>query len=216
MGSRGRARWSAKALRGVRDARVEERARLDSSASSRRIEGFARNIVASTSSTCAGDSRERGQRCRAVRERIRGPRRGKPRDVIRTRSPIQSDRTSPSPVVAPSTDILPAASRVPVANEDASTVEISLGHSVPLRCRARGRGQRKRTCDEDVYSTAITRSRLRAPEMRRPRAPLVCGARVVRADKSSARSGPATKAPPRVWLGTRRHRNQVTSHHVEN
>jgi hypothetical protein len=57
---------------------------------------------------------------------------------ILTRSPIQSVRTSPSPVVAPSADILPDASRVPVANEDAS-----LGLAEPHRWRARGGADRE-------------------------------------------------------------------------
>ena len=79
---------------------------------------------------------------------------------ILTRSPIQSVRTSPSPVVAPSADILPHASRVPVANEDAS-----LGLAEPHRWRARGRGPRKRACAcEDADSIEIARVRLRAPK----------------------------------------------------
>ena len=79
---------------------------------------------------------------------------------ILTRSPIQSVRTSPSPVVAPSADILPDASRVPVANEDAS-----LGLAEPHRWRARGRGPRKRACAcEDADSIEIARVRLRAPK----------------------------------------------------
>lgn len=79
---------------------------------------------------------------------------------ILTRSPIQSVRTSPSPVVAPSADILPHAPRVPVANEDAS-----LGLAEPHRWRARGRGPRKRACAcEDADSIEIARVRLRAPK----------------------------------------------------
>ena len=69
---RGRARWRAKARRVDRDARAKERARLDPSASSLRVdvEGFERKIVASTSSTrvwsfaCEGAGETRATRTR--------------------------------------------------------------------------------------------------------------------------------------------------------
>jgi hypothetical protein len=120
-------------------ARAKERARLDPSASSLRVdvEGFERNIVASTSSTrvwsfaCEGAGETRGTRTAVAAEGDRAY-------GILTRSPIQSVRTSPSPVVAPSADILPDASRVPVANEDAS-----LGLAEPHRWRARGGADRE-------------------------------------------------------------------------
>ena len=136
---RGRARWRAKARRVDRDARAKERARLDPSASSLRVdvEGFERKIVASTSSTrvwsfaCEGAGETRGTRTAVAAEGDRAY-------GILTRSPIQSVRTSPSPVVAPSADILPDASRVPVANEDAS-----LGLAEPHRWRARGGADRE-------------------------------------------------------------------------
>ena len=111
---------------------------------------------------------------------------------ILTRSPIQSVRTSPSPVVAPSADILPDASRVPVANEDAS-----LGPAEPHRWRARGRGPRKRACAEDADSIEIARVRVRAPKMRRPRAPS-CAGRASSGPRTERRSASATKATPRV------------------
>lgn len=163
---RGRARWHAKARRADRDARA--RAPRNARASIR-----ARRACVSMSKA----SKEIYRRVDVFHARLefrvrRGRRDARNADApavaaegdraygILTRSPIQSVRTSPSPVVAPSADILPHASRVPVANEDAS-----LGLAEPHRWRARGRGPRKRACAcEDADSIEIARVRLRAPK----------------------------------------------------
>ena len=123
--------------RASRDARVK-----NLSASTRRVEGlekYRRVDVAIAVSRAVGR-----ERC-AARGRVRGRRKGETRRRNLTRSPIQSVRTSPSPVVAPFADILAAASQTPVANEDASTRATFISVSPCFgRWRARGRGPRKR------------------------------------------------------------------------
>ena len=123
--------------RASRDARVK-----NLSASTRRVEGlekYRRVDVAIAVSRAVGR-----ERC-VARGRVRGRRKGETRRRNLTRSPIQSVRTSPSPVVAPFADILAAASRTPVANEDASTRATFISVSPCFgRWRARGRGPRKR------------------------------------------------------------------------
>ena len=123
-------------------ARVERRARQESNARRPGVWKAWRNIVASTSRL---RSRVRWGGSDARRGRVRGRRKGETRRRNLTRSPIQSVRTSPSPVVAPFADILAAASQTPVANEDASTRATFISVSPCFgRWRARGRGPRKR------------------------------------------------------------------------
>lgn len=123
--------------RASRDARVK-----NLSASTRRVEGlekYRRVDVAIAVSRAVGR-----ERC-AARGRVHGRRRGRRVGGFLTKSPIQSVRTSPSPVVAPFADILAAASLTPVANEDASTRATFISVSPCFgRWRARGRGPRKR------------------------------------------------------------------------
>lgn len=132
-----------------------------------------RNIVASTSRLRSrvrwGGSDARRADASAVAER------GRRVDGILTRSPIQSVRTSPSPVVAPFADILAAASQTPVANEDASTRATFISVSPCFgRWHERVGADRESARAEDVDAIEMARSRVRAPKMRRPRAPLEC------------------------------------------
>ena len=119
-------------------------------------------------------SRARGRERCAARGRVRGRRRGRRVDGILTKSPIQSVRTSPSPVVAPFADILAAASRAPVANEDASTRATFISVSPCFSDGERVGADRESARAEDVDAIEMARSRVRAPKMRRPRAPLEC------------------------------------------
>lgn len=153
-------------------ARRETRASRIERASTRRVEGlekYRRVDVAIAVSRAVGR-----ERC-AARGRVRGRRRGRRVDGILTRSPIQSVRTSPSPVVAPFADILAAASQTPVANEDASTRATFISVSPCFgRWHERVGADRESARAEDVDAIEMARSRVRAPKMRRPRAPLEC------------------------------------------
>lgn len=153
-------------------ARVERRARQESNARRPGVSKAWRNIVASTSRL---RSRVRWGGSDARRGRVRGRRKGETRRRNLTRSPIQSVRTSPSPVVAPFADILAAASQTPVANEDASTRATFISVSPCFgRWHERVGADRESARAEDVDAIEMARSRVRAPKMRRPRAPLEC------------------------------------------
>lgn len=123
-------------------ARVERRARQESERvdpACRRLGEISSRRRRDCGLACGGAGAMRGADASAVAER------GRRVDGILTRSPIQSVRTSPSPVVAPFADILAAASQTPVANEDASTRATFISVSPCFgRWRARGRGPRKR------------------------------------------------------------------------
>ena len=176
--------------RASRDARVK-----NLSASTRRVEGlekYRRVDVAIAVSRAVGR-----ERC-AARGRVRGRRRGRRVDGILTRSPIQSVRTSPSPVVAPFADILAAASQTPVANEDASTRATFISVSPCFgRWHERVGADRESARAEDVDAIEMARSRVRAPKMRRPRAPLECpsAGRPRREGRQRAKLFDDTKAP---------------------
>jgi hypothetical protein len=173
-------------------ARAKERARLDPSASSLRVdvEGFERNIVASTSSTrvwsfaCEGAGETRGTGTR---------RRGRPR----LRYPYQ--------VPDPKRSDVPLSGGGPVCGHPPRRLtrarrkrrRVARSRRASPMASAWGRGPRKRACAENADSIEIARVRPRAPKMRRPRAPS-CAGRASSGPRTERRSASATKATPRV------------------
>jgi hypothetical protein len=177
-------------------ARVERRARQESERvdpACRRLGEISSRRRRDCGLACGGAGAMRGADASAVAER------GRRVDGILTRSPIQSVRTSPSPVVAPFADILAAASQTPVANEDASTRATFISVSPCFgRWHERVGADRESARAEDVDAIEMARSRVRAPKMRRPRAPLECPSagrpRLPKAAREAVRRR-TTKAP---------------------
>ena len=184
---RGRARWRAKARRVDRDARAraKERARLDPSASSLRVdvEGFERNIVASTSSTrvwsfaCEGAGETRGTRTRPrspPRETAPTVSLPGPRSKAFGRPPLRwwprLRTSSPTPHACPS------------QTKTRRSVSPSLtdGERVGARTE-KARVRRERRLDRDR-----SRPPARAENASSSRA-FVCGARVVRTENGAAK-----------------------------
>ena len=175
-------------------ARAQERARLDPSASSPRVdvEGF--EISSRRRLPRAiGVSRAKGQERRAERGRARGRRRGRPR----LRYPYQ--------VPDPKRSDVPLSGGGPVSGHPPRRLtrarrkrrRVARSRRASPMASARGRGPRKRACAENADSIEIARVRPRAPKMRRPRAPS-CAGHASSGPRTERRSASATKATPRV------------------